>query len=86
MAGKSIAPTRNIIGLDFTPYDVEEAIRYLKRAFDSGDLHGLIFAAKMKSRGSKLLYGTAGSLDEPIQAVGAAAMLLSNVTDAVREN
>ena len=79
------ATKKQLIVLDFTPYDIDEALDALKALFASGDLQGLVFAAEVRSR-KGFLYGSAGLLaDDPIRLVGAATMLLASFTEAANE-
>lgn len=68
---------RELILLDFKPYDILEDLERLREMVESGEINGLLFAAKYTKPGKhRNFFGASGRYSENIEeAFGAAAML-----------
>lgn len=67
--------------LDYTPRDITEALDELHRLDQSGQLQGLMFVCKVRTR-KRLVVGAAGCcVSDKVTALGAASYLFGAVMD-----
>lgn len=74
---KYAARKRELILLDFKPYDILDDLEGLRAMVESGEINGLIFAAKYTNPGEQRhFFGASGRYAENAdEALGAAVML-----------
>ncbi|HBU29915.1 MAG TPA: hypothetical protein DEB56_10250 [Thiobacillus sp.] len=70
-------PAKELIVLDFKPYDILDDLDRLRAMVEAGEISGLVFAAKYTKPGERRhFFGASGRYAENIdEALGATAML-----------
>jgi hypothetical protein len=74
-------PVRNLILIDFKPYDILDDLERLRAMVESGEINGLIFAAKYTNPGKQRhFFGASGRCAENIdEALGVATQLQMDI-------